>query len=116
MLARFASFFAGQDCLFFVDNEGALAALVRSSSGQPDAEFVCQVTHCLLLLLHVRAWWDWVDSRSNPADPLSREGAASPRCVSGEWTCDELQDRDFPSWSSSACPWAAATALLAAYR
>ena len=110
MLARHAKHFAGNDCIFFVDNEGALASLVRSGSGEPDAEMVTHVVHALATMLGARVWWDWVDSKSNPADPLSRAGLLTSQVVSGEWRGEELHH--VPYWRVGESPWAVAKRLL----
>ena len=46
LLARYADYFRDNDALFFIDNEGALAALIRMGSGEEDAELVAHMfTH-----------------------------------------------------------------------
>ena len=112
LLARYHRQLAGRDVIVFIDNEGALASLIRGATGEADAEFVCQVVHCLALRLHVRIWWDWVDSKSNPADALSRAGLLAPRVLSGEWVCEDITPSSFPAWEVQASPWQAADELL----
>ena len=98
--------------VFFVDSEGALASLIRGAAGEADAEFVCQVVHCLALRLHLRIWWDWVDSKSNPADPLSRAGMHAPRVLSEKWICKVMHSVSFPVWQLQMSPWQVAQNLV----
>ena len=110
MLARHANLFRGEDALFFVDNEGALAALVRGGSGEADAEAVAHIVHSLATILNCRIWWGWVDSASNPADCMSRVGLAADPVRTGTWSGELFTN--FPFWSEKGCPWKTAQALL----
>ena len=110
MLARHAAVFQDQDALFFIDNEGALAALIRGGSGEPDAEVVAHLVHSLATILNCRIWWDWVDSVSNPADALSRVGLFAEEVQQDLW--DGECFTSCPTWSSSESPWAIARRLL----
>ena len=58
MLALHKDQLRGRDVILFVDNEGALASLVRGGSGQADAAFVALLTHALALQLGIRVWYD----------------------------------------------------------
>ena len=100
------------DVLFFIDNEGALAALIRATSSEEDAAFVSHLTHSILLLLEARVWWGWVDSKSSPADALSRIGLDTPKVLSQEWEAKELEETDFPPLAAIGDAFAAARALL----
>ena len=110
LLARHAQHFSGNDALFFIDNEGALAALIRMGSGEADAELVAQIVHALATMLNCRVWWDWVDSKSNPADALSRIGLQTEEVRRGEWQGEQLAP--FPPWRLGDSPWAIARQLL----
>ncbi|CAL1129060.1 unnamed protein product [Cladocopium goreaui] len=70
----------GQDLLWFVDNESATSTLIRCVSSQCDVHEIAQFSHYLLNSLDARAWFEWIDSESNPSDGLSRLGLAD------EWT------------------------------
>ena len=104
----------GQDCIFFVDNDAAVAALVRVSSTQRDAAFIVQVVHAMLTILHCRGWFEWVDTKSNQADGLSREGLAIPEAQGPHpaWECQCLPV--IRPWHLDESPWAVATELLRA--
>ena len=56
----------------FIDNEGALAALAKGSSSVLSGEVIVGLTHELAAELGVIAWFDRVDTHSNPVDKLSR--------------------------------------------
>ena len=53
----------------------ALCSLVlgRQPVARVSSDFVSAL-HCLLSLLHVSAWWEWVLSPSNPEDGGTRRG------------------------------------------
>ena len=71
---------AGKDVIVFVDNDAACAVLIRGSTSQEDACDIAQALHWRLTAVGCRAWFEWVDSESNPSDGLSRDGEAD------EWT------------------------------
>ena len=73
-LAKLQAHSAGRDVIAFVDNEAAVSALVRGASRATDAAQLVELAHALLLKLGCRLWIEWVDSLSNPADGLSRDG------------------------------------------
>ena len=89
ILANFESF-SPPDALWlhFIDNESALAALVRGSSSVLSGECVTAYTHRLISQYGLRAWFDRVDSAANPVDKLSRG------VFKGEW---ELLPIVFPA-------------------
>ena len=70
------------DVLWFIDNEAAVSSLVKSTSKELDVHRISQATHALLGLLSSRCWFEWIDSDSNPADGLSREGLQDPVVLS----------------------------------
>ena len=109
LLARHAGSLAGRDCIFFLDNESAVSALVRVTSDQPDAELIAQIVHCITIRVGVRVWWDWVDTHSNPADPLSRAGLLAPQVIKKEWAAEHLH---LPEWRAGDDPWEVADRIL----
>ena len=112
MLAYAWESLVGRDILFFIDNESAVGSLIRSSSTELDAALATQVAHAILVQLQARTWWDWVDTKSNPADGLSRLGMQDPRAKGphADWDCSEL--KEYPIWAVDADPWEAARRLL----
>ena len=102
----------GEDCIFFIDNEAAVASLVRVASVQPDAAFIVQVVHAMLVALQCRCWFEWIDTHSNPADGLSRQGLQVPQTQGDcpEWDCRELVTPY--TWKTTESPWKIAAQLL----
>ena len=86
--------FGSRDAVWFVDNEGAVAALIKASSSQPDVHRIVQCAQALLQALGSRTWFEWIDSDSNPSDGLSREGLLDSWTHSQDWN---LQEYLFPS-------------------
>ena len=70
--------FRGKEVIWFVDNEAAVASLIRGAAKPEDVDTIAQVTHALCLHLQCSIWWEWVDSKSNIADGLSRLGLEDP--------------------------------------
>jgi len=81
--------FAGKDVMWFIDNEAACSSMIRGSSSQEDIGIISGVTHFLMLQHDVRIWYEWVDSKSNPADGLSRDGLGCPWTLKQGWLLSE---------------------------
>ena len=62
--------------MFFIDNMSGLCALVAGSSRAPDLASLPSGTHLGLARKSVWAWFEFVDSASNPTDGGSREGVS----------------------------------------
>ena len=57
----------------WVDNSGAVAALVKDYSGLPDCSRLVNIFHFAIAKLGLESLWiDYVPSESNPADVPSR--------------------------------------------
>ena len=85
------------DVLWFTDNEAACASLVRGASRQVDVGAIAGLAHLLCAHLGCRVWFEWIDSESNPADALSRDG------LDDHWTRQQawvLQEVTAPEWDS----------------
>ena len=88
--------FANSESLWFVDNEGAVSSLIRGAAKVEDIDLVAALTTVQAASLKSQIWYEWIDSKSNPADGLSRDG------VEDEWTMKqgwELHDLGSPNWS-----------------
>jgi len=59
--------------IHFIDNNGALGSLVKGSSSVHQQDLVIGATWSLIASLRALAWFDRVDSASNPVDGLSRK-------------------------------------------
>ena len=85
---------AGKVMVLFIDNQAAMVALTSGSSRAADAAWLSHVTHLLWFQLGIRVWVEWVDSESNPADGLSREGLGDPwtqaQAVRLRWDLEEV--------------------------
>ena len=49
-----------QDILWFIDNEAAVASLIRGSSSQIDVHTLVQVAHFLFQRFQIRVWIEWI--------------------------------------------------------
>ena len=78
-LGQHPEVFRGRDMLWFVDNESACSTLVRGASSQEDVAGIAECTHLVVMALGCRIWWEWVDTKANPSDGLSRDGLQCPR-------------------------------------
>ena len=80
------------DLLAFIDNQGALAAVISGYSKNADAADVVCMLHLLLASADIRLWAEWVDSAANVADELSRNPEAmQPKWLLGPNRVPELQ-------------------------
>lgn len=70
----------GQDIVWYIDNQSAIATLVRGTSGCIDMSQIAATAHLFFARLHCRVWFEYVQSESNPSDGLSRDG------VRDKWT------------------------------
>ena len=70
--------------LHFIDNESALATLVKGSSSVLSGECITAYTHAKIAELGIWPWFDRVSSEDNPVDKLSRGKMAGP------WLLDQI--------------------------
>ena len=66
--------FRGRDFIWFVDNAAAVSTLIRGSARPEDIDHIAAAVAFQNASLNHRAWYEWIDSESNPADGLSRDG------------------------------------------
>merc|ERR1712023_144171 len=59
--------------IHFIDNNGALGALVRGSASVHEQDLIIGETWSRIASLRVLTWFDRVDSASNPVDGSSRK-------------------------------------------
>ena len=64
-------------------------------SNLPEVETAVQAAHLLWLHLGCRVWIEWVDTHSNPADGLSRQGLEDPWTMLQGW---RLEHPRVPPW------------------
>jgi hypothetical protein len=60
--------------IWFVDNVAALMALVRGRSNQPALDQMALLIHTALFTLRAWVYFEWVESKANWSDGISREG------------------------------------------
>jgi hypothetical protein len=81
--------FRNRDVLFFIDNQAAMAALIRASSRVSDCSLISLFCSIATMVLRARTWYEYVNTKQNPADRLSRLGYDDPtvrqRIAAGEW-------------------------------
>ena len=84
-----------QDALWlhFIDNDAALSSLVKGSSSVMSGEAIVGMTWRKILECNVLAWFDRVDSKSNPVDGLSRGK------LKGPWSLQDIE-LPFDLWQS----------------
>ena len=94
-----AELLRGRDIVWFIDNLASCSSLIRGGSAQEDVEQIALASHLLLMVLGCRVWFEWVDSGSNPADGLSRDGLDDCWTVKQGWN---LSEGIIPGWAY--CP------------
>ena len=80
-------FVPGALWVHYIDNDSALATLVKGSSSVMSGECITAFTHSRIADLGLWTWFDRVASDDNPVDKLSRG------CMDGPW---ELVPIEFP--------------------
>ena len=78
LLENFPEFFQGSLWLHFIDNAAALSSMVKGSSSIREGDLISGHTWSYIQGLDVVAWFDRVDSSSNPVDGLSRGRLSGP--------------------------------------
>ena len=62
--------------VWYIDNTAALMCLIRGRSDNPDLSRLAQLIHLCLFPFQAWVYWEWIPSKSNWSDAISREGAA----------------------------------------
>ena len=68
------SSFRGRRGLWFIDNTAALMALIRGRSDNADLEHMSRLIHITLFGLKAWFFWEWIPSKANWSDEISRDG------------------------------------------
>ena len=76
VLNTFSSDVEGRDVILFIDNQSVCCALTKGSSRSRDIQTLTTAWHAMCMTLHCRVWIEWVPTKCNPADDLSRLGTA----------------------------------------
>ena len=85
----------GKDVIFFIDNEAAASAMIKGDSRLPKVGTMAICVQLLLIRYNIAAWFEWVDSDSNLAAGLSRDGAEDPWTLDQDWELHEFQGLPF---------------------
>ena len=85
----------GKDVIFSIDNEAAASAMIKGDSRLPVVGTTATRVQWLLIRHHIAVWFEWVDSDSNLADGLSRDGAADSWTLEQDWALHEFQGLPF---------------------
>ena len=79
-----------RDVLWFLDNQAAWRAIIRSASSVSDVNHLSLLAGLQFAKLRCNPWFEWVPSHQNLSDPLSRQGWADPEVAAaiqaGTWT------------------------------
>ena len=81
--------FRGRRGVWFLDNSAALMALIRGRSDAADLERMSQIVHVLLFGLQCWMFFEWIPSKSNWADAISRLSFQDPWHVKQGFTQSE---------------------------
>ena len=96
-LEEFASQWYGRDLIWWIDNKAVWSAGIKGTAKASDMEFMLIYVHLTLAKYNIRLWIEWVDTLSNPADGLSRDGLLDAWTQQQNWSCREAAP---PSWSA----------------
>ena len=70
--------FRGARGVWYIDNVAALMCLIRGRSDSPDLERMANLIHVALFALQTWIYWEWIPSKSNWSDSISRLGRRDP--------------------------------------
>ena len=76
-LARNAEEMRGRRGVWWIDNVCALMALIKGRSDQPDLDRLALLIHAAMFSLQTWIYFEWVQSKSNWSDGISRKGSES---------------------------------------
>ena len=86
---------SNRELVWFIDNEASLSSLIRGTSRAEDVGRIAACTQVAMLEHSCIAWYEWIDSDSNPADRLSRDGVSDQWTMSQGWELTELPPMAF---------------------
>ena len=87
--------FRGKEVVWFVDNEAAVSSLIQGTSRAEDVGHIAACTQLAMMELSCSTWFEWIDSASNPADGLSRDGVSDQWTARQGWDLEEVQPETF---------------------
>ena len=81
--------------MWFVDNEAAVSSLIRGTSRAEDVGHIAACTQLAMMEFSCPACFEWIESASNPADGLSRDGVGDQWTARQGWDLEEVQPETF---------------------
>ena len=100
------SWFAGYPVELWIDNSGAMSALIKDYSGLPDCSRLVNMFHFAIARLGLASLWiDYVASESNPADVPSRAHELGERAANELAEFGRLVDLIIPAFASEDGEW-----------
>ena len=87
--------FRQRDSIWFVDNAAAVSTLIRGSAKPEDIDNIAAGVSFQNATLGHNAWFEWIDSESNPSDGLSRLGVEDPWTQKQNWHLREVSEVDY---------------------
>ena len=85
----------GSDLVWYIDNQAACACLIKGSSSVSDIGTIVTIAHLLYVKLHIRVYFEWVDTNANISDGLSRDGLVDCWTMSQCWQLSIAELPDF---------------------
>ena len=80
LLSSWLHLFVNALWIHFIDNNSALGGLVKGSASVGQQDIIIGHTWTWIARLNVSAWFDRVDSASNPVDGISRKDFSGFHC------------------------------------
>ena len=86
-----AALLRGSNSLWFIDNVPALMAMVNGTSPTATLEHMAKIAHLMLYAVRGQAYFEYVESDSNWADEISREGLKGAWAKNQGFSCTERE-------------------------
>ena len=83
LMHTFGDRLRGKDLIYFIDNQSVCACLTKGASKSRDIQHLSTAWRSMCHDLGCRVWIEWVPSKSNPADILSRHHKSEENIVKG---------------------------------
>jgi len=77
-LLTFPDEFRQSSGVWYIDNIASLMALLKGRSDNDDLDHMAQMIHLMLFHLKCALWFEWIQSKSNRSDGISRTGFDDP--------------------------------------
>ncbi len=110
-----SEWFAGRPVEIWIDNAGAVGALIKGYSGKPDCAKIVNMFHFAVARARVASLWiDYVPTESNPADIPSRlHEMEEDEAAEAVAELGELVPMNIPEFSDGHGGWLSSTQIAA---